>query len=130
VALAEVANPRSLGDALQCCVMVKLLQKFLHEAELTFFCPDLKSGFFVFKDINLNAHLLDLGPVGVHNVLAYTLVHQSFLNKSTLKREKKSHSQSSNAGHVTIPGIPAVRLRYLRFSPNRGGGAVDAAANF
>lgn len=116
MALAEVANPRSLGDALQCCVMVKMLQEFFHEAELTFFCPDLKSGFFVFKDINLNAHLLDLGPVGVHNVLAYTLVHQSFLHKSTLKREKKSHSQSSNnKANMLLRIIRVINKKYEKY---------------
>lgn len=96
MAVAGVVTPRGLGDALQYCVTVKLLQKFFHEAEITFLCPDLKSGFFVFKDLNLNVYLLDLGPVGKEYVLFRCLLHQSFLHKSTLKREEKSQSQSSN----------------------------------
>lgn len=95
LALAGVANPRSLGDALQCSVMVKLMRKFFPKAELTFFCPNIKSGFFVFKDLNLNARLLDLGPVGGHNVLACTLL-PSLLHQGTFKREKKSPGQGSN----------------------------------
>jgi len=95
IAVAGVVTPRGLGDALQCCVTVKLLQKFFHEAEVTYLCPELKSGFSVFKTLNLNAHLLDLGPVGQEHVLGYLLL-QSLLHKSTLKREKKSHSQNPN----------------------------------
>lgn len=40
MAVAGVADPRGLGDALQCSVTIKMLQKFFHEAEVTFFCPD------------------------------------------------------------------------------------------
>jgi len=95
IAVAGVVTPRGLGDALQYCVTIKLLQKFFPKAEVTFFCPELKSGSSVFKALNLNAHLLDLGPVGQEYVLG-SLLLQLFLHKSTSKREKKSHSQSSD----------------------------------
>lgn len=104
VAVAEVATPRGLGDALQSCVMVKLLQKFSHEAEVTFFCPDLKSGLFVFKDLNLNVHLLDLDVHG-------RLLRQLFLHKNTLMRERQSHNQSSNEKANMLSSIIRVTKR-------------------
>ena len=58
LAVAGVATPRALGDALQCYVTLKLIQKRFHEAEVMFFCPDLKDGIFVFKDLNLSANPL------------------------------------------------------------------------
>lgn len=93
VAVAGVVTPRGLGDALQYCVTVKLFQKFFHEVDVTFFCPGLEDGFFVFKDLNLNAHLLDLGPVGVDYVLP-RLLAQSFLHKGTLKHKKKATAKA------------------------------------
>ncbi len=95
VALAGVANPRSLGDALQCSVMVKLVRKFLPNDDLSFFCPNIKDGFCVFEGSNLDAHLLDLGPVGGYNVLACTLL-QSFLRRNEFKNRKKRTSEVSN----------------------------------
>ena len=89
VAVAGVVKPRGLGDALQYYVTVKLLQKFYREVDVAFFCPGLKDGFFIFKDLNLNADLLDLGPVGGYHVLTQVLL-DSLLHKGTFKHKRKS----------------------------------------
>jgi len=127
VALVGVATPRGLGDALQYSVMVNLLQKLFSETELIFLCPNLRNGFPVFKDLNLNARLLDLGPVGAYNVLAYTLLRHSFLHQSTSKREKRKHSQGSNKkASMLLRIVQAINKKYEKyFTPY----VVDKFAN-
>lgn len=106
VAVAGIVTPRGLGDALQYYVAVRLLQKFYHETEVTFFCPDLGNSFSVFKGLNLDVHSLDMDARA-------RLLLQSFLHKSTLKRERKHHSQSSN-GKANMP-LRIIRLVNKKF---------------
>lgn len=114
--LVGVATPRGLGDALQYSVMIKVLQKSLHEAELTFLCPNIKNGFPVFRDLNLNAHFLDSGPVGGYNIAAWILLRHAFWRKNILKREKKNHNQSSNKkANVLLKIIRVANEKYEKY---------------
>lgn len=109
VAVTGMVTPRGLGDALQCSVVVKLVQRFFHKAEVTFLCPDLKSGFSVFKGLNLNVHSLDLDACA-------RLLLPSLLHKSTLKRERKSHSQGSNEkANMLLRIIRVIYKKYERY---------------
>ena len=86
IALVGMASSRGLGDALQYYVTMKQLQKFFNETKITFFCPDLKSGVFVFKGLNLNARLFDLNPVGSY-LMPLRLLLRSFLQKRSAGNE-------------------------------------------
>jgi len=86
VVVAGVVTPRGLGDALQCCVTVKLLNNLLSEADITLMCPDLKNGFFVFKNLNINANFVDLNPTGY--LVLWRLLRSSLINRHKSRSEK------------------------------------------
>ncbi|MHA1827550.1 MAG: polysaccharide pyruvyl transferase family protein, partial [Candidatus Heimdallarchaeaceae archaeon] len=86
VVVAGVVTPRGLGDALQYCVAVKLLNNLLSEADITLMCPDLKNGLFVFKNLNINANFVDLNPAGY--LVLWRLLRSSLINRRRLRNEK------------------------------------------
>lgn len=86
VVVAGVVTPRGLGDALQYCVAVKLLNNLLSEADITLMCPDLKNGLFVFKNLNINANFVDLNPAGY--LVLWRLLRSSLINRHRLRNEK------------------------------------------
>jgi len=89
ICVAGPLSPRGLGDALQYYITLKLLNKMLPEADITFICQDLKNGLSVFKNLKLNSHLLDSNCAG-HGAVFRRLLHAPFLRKYPLKSDKKS----------------------------------------
>ena len=86
VVVAGVVTPRGLGDALQYCVTVKLLNNLLSEADITLMCPDLKNGLFVFKNLNINANFVDLNPAGY--LVLWRLLRSFLINRHKSGNEK------------------------------------------
>lgn len=115
VAVTGVITPRGLGDALQYYVIFKLLQKSCHEAEITFLCPDLKNGLFVFKNLNLNANLIDLGYIGKYNIFLYlSRLSSSYKDTSKLKRRNMAKVQTKKA-NVPLRIIRAIGRKYEEY---------------
>ncbi len=92
IAVAGVATPRALGDALQCYVTVKLIQKRFHGTKVMFFCPDLKDGLFVFKDLDLNASLLysSIDRSYILRNFQRRVLSKIFPSNSTIEGEKRT----------------------------------------
>jgi hypothetical protein len=97
IAIAGVASPAGLGDALQCYVSVKLLNDLLPEANKTFLCPNLQEEISVFKNLKLNARSISVGLTEA-GLLRY-LLHSCAIDQLT--QEKYMSTRNRNAGAET-----------------------------
>jgi len=113
-AVIGAVSPRGLGDALQYYVLIRLLNNFFSEKEITFLCPYLKDGVSVFRGLKLNVHLVDLDSAGY---LAFWHVLYSFFHHiSALKhRERIPSNGQVNKPRAPLKMIRAIHRKYEKY---------------
>jgi hypothetical protein len=103
VAVAGAISPRGLGDALQYYILIRMLDNFFSESEITFICPQLKDWLYVFRGVKLNAHLVDLDPAG--HLALWHLLRSTIYHKLTLQHRQRAVSSSKDNNPQTISKI-------------------------
>ena len=100
VAVAGAISPKGLGDALQYYILIRIVDNFFSESEITFICPQLKDELTVFRGLELNAHLVDLDPAG--HLALWHLLRSTIHHKPTLKHKQGAASSSQVNNPKTI----------------------------
>lgn len=114
VAVVGAVSPRGLGDALQYYILIRLLNNFFSESEITFICPYLQDGLSVFRGLKLNADLMDLDSAGY---LASWHVLSSFFHhiSASKHRERIASSGQVNKPRAFLKMIRAIHRKYEKY---------------
>jgi len=121
IAVVGAVSPRGVGDALQYYILIRMLDNFFSESEITFICPQLKEGLSVFRGLKLNAHLVDLDPAG--HLAFWHLLRSTIHHKPALQHKQRAASSSQVNNPKTI--LKIIRVIGRKYEKYFGSYTID-----